>query len=83
VCIRGEEVILQKGTTGSSSVRNRLPARVSSLTPEGPMVRATLDCGFTLTALVTRPACLELGLRVGDAVTALLKAPAVHLIPRA
>jgi molybdate transport system ATP-binding protein len=40
-----------------------------------------LDCGFELTALVTRPACAELELKAEDQVTALIKAPAIHLIP--
>ena len=53
-----------------------------SLVPEGPLVRISLDVGFELTALVTRPACEELQLHVGDRVTANLKAPAIHLVPR-
>jgi molybdate transport system ATP-binding protein len=82
VCIRAEEVILQHDGAAATSPRNRLPARVRSLTVDGPMVRVGLDCGFPLVALVTRPACEQLGLAEGGAVTALLKAPAVHLIPR-
>lgn len=80
LCIRGEDVAIQKGPTGETSVRNHLPAIIQSLTPEGPLVRIGLDCGFDLTALVTRPACTELQLKVGDQVTANLKAPAIHLI---
>lgn len=81
VCIRGEDVAIQKGPRGESSVRNHLAATILSLTPEGPLVRLSLDCGFGLTALVTRPACAELQLKVGDLVSANLKAPAIHLIP--
>src|SRR5262249_713590 len=82
VCIRGEDVVLLRGTGGDSSPRNQLEGVVDSLTWEGPLVRVGLDCGFPLVALVTRPACADLGLQVGDRLTALLKAPAVHLIPR-
>lgn len=82
VCIRGEDVAIQRGSTGESSVRNHLPAVIQSLVPEGPLVRVALDCGFELTALVTRPACEELHLQVWDKVTANIKAPAIHLIPR-
>lgn len=82
VCIRGEEVILQRHSDTPTSVRNRLPARVASIVPEGPMVRVGLDAGFRLTSLVTRPACEELELKIGDLVIAMLKAPAIHLIPR-
>lgn len=81
-CIKGEDVALQKGDVGSSSVRNHLPATVRAITPEGPLVRVTLDCGFELTSLITRPACEELHLNIGDRITAMLKAPAIHLIPR-
>jgi len=81
-CIRAEEVVLQAGTVSPSSVRNRLEAVVRRLSPEGAMVRVGLDCGFELTALVTRPASEELGLREGATITALLKAPAIHLIRR-
>jgi molybdate transport system ATP-binding protein len=82
VCIRGEEVVLQRDQEGTSSPRNRLSAVVRSLVAQGPMIRVGMDCGFPLTALVTRPSCEELGLREGAKVIALLKVPAVHLIPR-
>lgn len=82
VCIRGEDVILQRDAATASSVRNRLPARIVSLRPEGALVRVELDAGFLLFALVTRPACLELALREGERVTALIKTPAIHLVPR-
>jgi molybdate transport system ATP-binding protein len=81
VCIRGEDVALHRAG-GDGSPRNRLAAVVDSLTPEGALVRVGLDCGFRLVALVTRPACADLGLQVGDHLTAVIKAPAVHLIPR-
>jgi molybdate transport system ATP-binding protein len=82
VCIRGEDVVLQRGEGGESSPRNRLDGVVETLTWEGPLVRVGLDCGFPLVALVTRPACTDLGLQIGDRLIALLKAPAVHLVPR-
>jgi molybdate transport system ATP-binding protein len=81
VCIKGEDVALQRHLSESTSVRNHLTARVKSLTPEGPLVRVGLDCGFELTSLITRPAHDELRLMVGDVVVAMLKAPAIHLIP--
>jgi len=82
VSIRAEDVILEKGAAGPSSARNHLAGTIRALTPEGPMVRVSLDCGFPLTALVTNQACRELELHEGDRVTALLKAPAIHFIPR-
>jgi molybdate transport system ATP-binding protein len=83
VCIRGEDVSLQHDVVNAtSSVRNRLFARVISLRNEGALVRVELDAGFPLHALITRPACAELALRPGEMITALIKAPAVHLVPR-
>lgn len=82
VCIRGEDVILQRDATVASSVRNRLPARVVALRTEGALVRVELDAGFPLFALVTRPACVELALREGEPITAFIKTPAIHLVPR-
>lgn len=82
VCLRGEDVILQRDIGTVSSVRNRLTAQVKSLRPEGALVRVELDAGFPLSALVTRPACTELDLRAGASVVALIKAPAIHLLPR-
>jgi molybdate transport system ATP-binding protein len=82
VCIRAEDVILEKGDAGPSSARNHLPGRIRSLDREGPMVRIALDCGFPLLALITNQASQELGLCEGEMVTALVKAPAIHLISR-
>jgi molybdopterin-binding protein len=42
-----------------------------------------LDCGFQLTALITRASAEELDLAASRPATATFKASAVHLIPRA
>jgi len=83
VCIRAEDVVLMQADTVQSSPRNRWAATVRGLAREGPLVRVSLDCGFPLTALLTQSACEELGLHAGTPVTALVKAPQVHLIPLA
>jgi molybdate transport system ATP-binding protein len=83
VSIRAEDVLLLKNVeTLSVSARNRLPGIVRSLIPEGPMLRIEIDCGFTLTALLTRQACEELALQENDRVLAMIKATNVHLISR-
>jgi molybdate transport system ATP-binding protein len=82
VCIRAEEVALEKGNSTKASPRNRLAGIISSLSTEGPLVRVAMDCGFPLHALVTKTARNELDLREGDAITALVKTPSVHLIAR-
>jgi ABC-type molybdate transport system ATPase subunit len=64
VCIRAEDVLLFKSQEPVfASARNRLPGIVRSLTHEGPMLRIEIDCGFALTALLTRQACEELALK--------------------
>ncbi len=82
VSIRAEEVLLERGQASLASARNHLPGLVSDLHPEGMLVRVTVDCGFPLAALITRPACEELALGPGQPVTCVVKATSVHLIPR-
>ena len=82
VCIRAEDVILLKGMDRPDSARNHLPAVVQAVNREGPLMRVELNCGFPLTALLTKQACAEMQLKAGDPVMALVKAPDIHLIAR-
>ena len=66
----------------SSSARNQLAGSIVKLFPVGPMIKATIDCGFPLVALVTRRSCDELDLKIGQTVIASFKASAIQLIPR-
>jgi molybdate transport system ATP-binding protein len=43
-------------------------------------VRVRLASGFPLVAAITRPAVAKLGIAPGVRVTAVIKAPAVHVI---
>ena len=81
-CIRAEDVILSNDRELHSSPRNRLPATVLAIVGEGPMTRIELDCGFPLTAVLTKQACEEMMLREGSTALALIKAPQIHLVPR-
>jgi molybdate transport system ATP-binding protein len=81
-CIRAEDVILVKGKPDRSSPRNCLSVVVVDLTAEGPIMRIDLDAGFPLTAVLTKQACEELALQPGEKLTALIKAPQIHLIQR-
>ena len=80
-CIRADEVILEPGLSPSSA-RNRLKATVTTIQFESALVRVGLDCGFPLTAYITRAALRDLDLREGSKVSAVIKAPAVHLVSR-
>jgi len=81
-CIRAEDVILSSDAEPHSSPRNRLSAVVRAIVGEGPLTRIELDCGFPLTAVLTKQACAEMALQEGSAVLALVKAPQIHLVPR-
>jgi molybdate transport system ATP-binding protein len=83
VCIRGEDVTLEKGRAEQSSARNHLQGRVADIVPAGVLTKVVLEVGFELVALVTRQAIADLGLVKGSEVFAVFKASAVHLIPKA
>ena len=80
-CIRADEVILEPGPAPTSA-RNRLAATVTAVHLESALVRVELDCGFPLAAFITRASLRELNLSPGSKVSAMIKAPAVHLVPR-
>jgi molybdate transport system ATP-binding protein len=82
-CIRAESVTLEQRPPGSpTSARNHLPSRIVSVTREGPLARVVVDCGFRLTAIVTRQAEEELRLREGEQVVAVVKATSIRIVPR-
>jgi molybdate transport system ATP-binding protein len=82
VCIRAEDVTLERAPSGETSARNHLPGRVRQIDSLGALARITLDCGFPLTAVITRSALSELALTIGSSVRAVFKAGSVHLISR-
>jgi molybdate transport system ATP-binding protein len=82
VCIRAEDVMLEKASRAQTSARNQLPGRIVAVQQHGPLVQVTLDCGFFLTALVTRPAAEDLGLAENALVIAAVKAAAIHVVDR-
>ena len=79
--IRPEGVSLEQDHAAQGSARNRLSARILALETEGPLVRARLDAGFPLDALVTVWAAEDLGLSPDKPVTASIKATAIRLEP--
>ncbi len=80
-CIRGEGVGLEAEAGAPRSARNRLPARVVAVEPQGALARVSLDCGFPLEATATAWACEDLGLAPGGRLAASIKATAIHLVP--
>jgi molybdate transport system ATP-binding protein len=82
VCIRAEDVILEKPRDVAGSARNRLEGVILEITPSGPLTQIKVDVGFALICSVTRQAVAELGLKPQDEIITVIKAPAVRLIPR-
>lgn len=83
VCIRGEDVTLSREAPEGVSAQNQWRARIAAIVSDAGVLRVTLDCGFPLTALVTRAAGDALGLREDAHVWAVVKATAVTALPRA
>jgi len=82
-CIRPEHVTLSVNVPPpGTSARNAFPGTIRTITPLGLFHRVRVDCGFELTAYVTRQSLEELSLTIGKDVTASFKATAVHVIPR-
>jgi molybdate transport system ATP-binding protein len=76
------EVVLEpRHTPPAGSARNRLDARVTSITRLGNRVRVGLTGGQPLAAELTAASAEELGLATGDAVVATWKGTATRLVP--
>lgn len=62
------------------SARNKLPGIVSDIARDGLMAKVSVRIGDNhLVALVTAEAVMEMGLAVGDEVTAMIKSTSVML----
>ncbi|HBG06570.1 MAG TPA: ABC transporter ATP-binding protein [Geobacter sp.] len=82
-CIRPENVTVSVShPSEKSSARNVFPGRIVEIASMGPFLRLRLECGFTLTAYVTRESFANLELSEGKGVYASFKATSVHLIRR-
>jgi tungstate transport system ATP-binding protein len=84
VFLRYEDVTISPPLSGRqiSSSRNYFIGTLIKSFIVGSQVRVSLDCGFPLTALVTRRSWGELRLQTGDKVAASFKASSIHLIPK-
>ena len=79
VFVRPENIILSKIKL-QSSARNSISGTITNVTQYGATFRIYMDKG--LSALVTKQAIEELGLKIGETVYASFKATATHLIRR-
>jgi tungstate transport system ATP-binding protein len=64
-----------------TSARNRVPGTVARLFSLGSQVRVTVDCGFSLVALITARSRDDMNLEIGTPVIVSFKASSVHVIP--
>jgi len=77
-----EILIEPPGSLAAGSARNRVAARVASVTRLGSRVRLGLDAGQPLAAEVTPQAVSDLGLAPGNEVLAVWKASATRIVTR-
>jgi molybdate transport system ATP-binding protein len=82
LCIRAEDVTISLHEATDVSTVNRWRAVVRTYTQEGPFVRVGLDCGFHLSALVTRDAWHRLALAPGESAWAMVKATSIQALAR-
>ncbi len=80
-CVRPEDVVISRHLE-TTSARNHFKARIVNIEPWGLEYRLSLNCGFDLTASVTRQSIEGLGLIIGQEVFTSFKATAMHLIKR-
>jgi molybdate/tungstate transport system ATP-binding protein len=82
VIIGAADVAIARTGESTGMARNRFEAEVTGVVPlGGALVRLHLDCGFPLTALVTRRSADEEGLAAGMTVIASFKASAARTLP--
>jgi tungstate transport system ATP-binding protein len=83
LALRPEDVSLHPHTSQvESNMHNILAGTIVSITPRGGQAQITIDCGFRLTATVTRRSVMEMSLSEGTPIIASFKATSAHLIPR-
>jgi len=81
VCVRPENVIISLQTE-QNSARNHFKAKITQILSWALEYKLNLDCGFDLTAFVTRQSLENLSLKIGREVFVSVKATAIHLIKR-
>ncbi|TAL16188.1 ABC transporter ATP-binding protein [bacterium] len=81
--IRPENVTLHvSAEKAQSSARNRLEGKILKIIPQGPLAKVEVDCGFTLTALVTSRSLEELAVREGAQAGVSFKTAGIHVLKR-
>jgi len=79
--VRAEDISVSTQLPGKTSARNQMTGTLVSILTEDCMARLTIDCGFTLDALITRKSAEEMNLKTGATVYLAIKTPSVRLFP--
>lgn len=79
IFLRSEDVLLTISQKGKSSARNAFSGTIEGILPMGPLTQVKVDCGFPVTALVTRRSAEDLQLSYGKEILVSFKASAVHV----
>lgn len=80
IAVRGEDIALASMDDSVQPDCLALFGRVVRLTRQGPLFRVSCDCGFAITAYVTKARQLELGLENGSPVAAHLTRSALRVL---
>ena len=81
--IRPEDVtVLPDSPETATSARNLFRGTIDKIIAFGPYQKVSMDCGFPVTAYVTKSSIEGLRLREGSQVTASFKATAVHVVKK-
>jgi len=84
LCIRPEDVVLAASARADdASAGNRFPGQVTSVIPQGPLSKVTVDCGVRIVAAVSGHVARDLALKPGSAVQVALRPTDLYVIPRA
>ncbi len=81
VGIRAEDIAISTHMPRDTSARNHMEGKLVSILPEDCMARVTIDCGYSLDALITRKSVEEMGLKANASVYLSVKTPSIHLFP--
>ncbi len=83
LCLRPEDITLHLADHAvDPAACNCITGKVSRLSPQGPLLKVSVEGDVLLVAFVTRTAALEMALNEGVLVTATFKAQAAHVIAR-
>jgi len=80
VSIRAEDVALRCSSRTQTPQTNQFEGRITALHAGGPLVTASIDCGFPLKAYVLAPQAREMNLGIGMAVAVEIAPASIQIL---